>query len=93
MRIQTIGNKCFHDSGACPSQVIMNNRPCNSCRVTVVQPTAPVPVQPIKPITQAPRKKPERVNLKFGKIRVNVTNADRVDVSQDGTTMTIQLRE
>ena len=43
-----------------------------------------------------PRKKvekAEKVNLKFGKVRVSVTNSKRVRVSQDGNTLIILLNE
>jgi len=39
------------------------------------------------------KKKPEKVNLKFGKIRLSVTNAKRVRVSQDGNAMVVILEE
>ena len=45
------------------------------------------------PAAPAPRKKPEKVNLKFGKIRIQVTHARRVRVSQDGGAMVITLDE
>ena len=47
----------------------------------------------VKPTEKKPRTitKSEKVNLKFGKIRVQVTNASNVRVSQDGTTMIISL--
>jgi len=46
-------------------------------------------VTPIK----KPRAVAEKVNLKFGKIRVQVTGSKKVRVSQDGTTMIIMLDE
>jgi len=44
-------------------------------------------------VKKAPRPKPERVNLKFGKIRVQVTCAKKVRVRQEENTMVILLSE
>jgi len=48
--------------------------------------------QPL-PVTRISRTKPEKVNLKLGKIRVQVTNAKKVRVFQDGNAMVILLEE
>ena len=40
-----------------------------------------------------PKTKPEKVNLKFGKIRVQVTSAKKVRVRQDDNTLVIFLSE
>ena len=45
------------------------------------------------PPVKSPRQKAEKVNLKFGKIRVVVTNAKKVRVAQDGTAMIVILEE
>ena len=86
MQIQTYGNKCYtaksvfktEDTKTCMAK-------CNNCHVKPVVSKPPVIAKPIE------RKKPERVNLKFGKIRVTVANSEGVRVSQEGDTMIIRL--
>ena len=85
MEIFTYGNKCFTDKTFAKTPV-----PCAACQVKPAPRTAP-PVE--KPTPTPVREKPEQVNLKFGKIRVRVTNSKRVRVSQDGTTMILYLDE
>ena len=77
-RIETIGNRCFVDRGI-------------SCIVAEQSFEPPKIIK--KEITVQPRKKPEKVNLKFGKIRVAVTGADRVKVKEEQNALVILLSD
>jgi len=74
-RIETIGNKCFVDRAI----------PCIVAEQSFQPPKAK------KEETMRPRNKPERVNLKFGKIRVAVTGAGRVKVKEEQDALVISL--
>ena len=70
----------------------MGIRTCGTrCFVDTVT-TQVFPAADAKPATVR-KVKGEKVNLKFGKIRVQVANAKRVRVSQDDKTMVILLDE
>ena len=77
-RIETIGNKCFVGRGI-------------SC--IVAEPSAAPPKAARKETSAQPRNKPEKVNLKFGKIRVAVTGAERIKVKEELNTLVIQIGE
>jgi len=79
-QIQTYGNKCYIDKNL---PVETTPKQCVTCQ-RVKSITAP---------TTPKREKPEQVNLKFGKIRVKVTNSKHVQVAQDGTTMILRLEQ
>ena len=77
-RIETIGNRCFvgREYGTgFPTEM----RDCYK------------PEKVKKEIKVQERKKPEKVNLKFGKIRVQVTGAGRVKVKEDQGSLIILL--
>jgi len=79
MQIQTYGNRCFTDRGL----VKAVDRSCRACSREKCA-TRFVEEKVVK-------EKPEKVNLKFGKIRVQVSNAKKVRVKQDGDTMVVLL--
>jgi hypothetical protein len=77
------GNRCFAARGV-----------CSECQVRRAAPRKPENAALETNLAEAPSKaakRPQRVNLRFNKIRVQVTNAQAVQVREDNDSMTIVM--
>ena len=67
--------------------------PCASCARNIVTKPIASAQGVVAPNTPAQKQKAEVVNLKFGKVRVTIKNAQHVQVSEDNKSMVLVLTQ